>query len=123
MITRPDRQPDRINERGNYIYDNFCHADRYKYDFHLCKRSDGWIQYDTTQDAWYFGVWVNEKKRLVVTYAEGDVSICYCLTTQSFKEELKAMAEFYGDPPPAAIGIDRDGSVTHFFDPDARPEI
>jgi len=123
MIRKPRRKPDRINERGNYCYDSFCDADRYKYDFHLCKHNDGWIQYDTSQDAWYFGVWVNVNRRLIVTYAEGDVSICYCHDEGSLKKELKAMAKFYGNPPPAAIGIDRKGRVTRYFDPDARPEV
>jgi len=118
----PNRPPDRINEHGNHIYDASVSWDRYKYDFNLCSPNEGWSQYDTDQDAWYFGVWVNLQERLIVTFAEGDEIICYCPTSEGFKAELKAMSDFYGPPPPAFVCID-DNGVTYHFDPDARPEI
>ena len=74
---------------------------RYLFDTKLCNSEDGWKQYDTEQDAWYFGVWVHIERRLIVTYAEGDVSVVYCLTTEALKNELKSMEDFYGSPPPA----------------------
>lgn len=107
-----------VNTRGNTVKTWSADADRYQYDVR-CTEAKGWCQYDTENDAWYFGVWVHVAKRLVVTYAEGDVSCVHCTSPESLQAELASMAEFYGDPPPAAIAIDWDGSVTHFYD--ARP--
>lgn len=88
------------NDRGNTVHPGSDHAERYKFD-KMCSPDNGWTQYDTTQDAWYFGVWVHDEERLTFTYAEGDISLVECPTEESFQAELKNMAEFYGPPPPA----------------------
>ena len=44
-------------------------ADRYYYDRTLL--AQGWQQYDTEEDAWYFGVWIHTEKLETFTYAEG----------------------------------------------------
>jgi hypothetical protein len=96
---------------------------RYIYDGHRCKYEDGWRQYDTSQDAWYFGVWYHTGRRVTVTYAEGDETIVVCHTEEAWKAELREMAEFYGEPPPAFRTIDTEtGQVTHYIDENARPE-
>lgn len=114
------------NERGNRV--SSFHAgpasaieDRYIFDFEICPLSDGWRQYDTTRDAPYFGVWVHLGKLAVVTYAEGDVSVVRCPDVPHLRAELESMASFYGDPPPAAIAIDADGTVTEYYD--RRPDL
>jgi hypothetical protein len=110
------------NERGNAIYRDFeadrklgIHRgeDRYYYDFEALK---GWRQFDTSQDAWYFGVWVNICERMTFTYAEGDRTLVICPTLESFKAELANAAEFYGPPPAAVRAIGQDGSVTEYID-------
>lgn len=108
------------NERGNECVNTFFgdDRDRYHYDAKLIPR--GYRQYDTEQDAWYFGVWVHVEDRVVVTWAEGDETIVSCPDVETFKAELKHMAEFYGDPPPAFRVIDADGTLTHIYD--KRPE-
>ncbi len=109
------------NARGNVVVRNFDPAgDRYKYDLGNCSAERGWVQYDTKEDAWYFGVWVHPKKRHIFTYAEGDLGLTICPTTESYKAELASMAEFYGDPPPAFTAISLTGQVTKYYD--ARPE-
>lgn len=106
-----------INKRGNTIIrSSDLGSDRYKYDLEICKSADGWTQYDTNQDAWYFGVWVHPKTRQILTYAEGDVSVVHCKSEKSYHEELKNMAEFYGDPPWASKAYGLDGTVTEFYD-------
>jgi len=53
-----------VNQFGNEITRSFeGDIDRYKFDFGLCSYSKGWIQFDTDQDAWYFGVWIHKEKR------------------------------------------------------------
>lgn len=100
-----------INEHGNWVHRWHDDADRYRYDFKLCTTERGWRQYDTVQDAWYFGVWVHPEERLIVTYAEGDVSKVSCPTPESYHAELHAMAEFYGPPPPAFTIVTPESGV------------
>ncbi|MCA9652553.1 MAG: hypothetical protein KC501_21735 [Myxococcales bacterium] len=107
-----------INDRGNTVVSRFVgNQDRYTYDLRICPAEDGWRQYDTDQDAWYFGVWVHEGRREIVTYAEGDESRVTCPTADSLRAELAAMAEFYGPPPPAFVVLDADGTRTDVYDP------
>jgi len=106
-----------VNERGNTILRSFRSTERYFFDFTACTKKKGWRQYDTSQDAWYFGVWVHPEKRVILTYAEGDISVVKCPTEQSNHAELKSMAEFYGAPPPAFTSIDYpSGKVTKYYD-------
>lgn len=105
-----------INQWGNKIVRSFDgQGDRYKFDFEVCKLGNGWAQFDTDQDAWYFGVWVHPGKRMFVTYCEGDVTVVYCSTEITYHAELEYMAKFYGSPPPAFTVIG-DGKVTEYYD-------
>ncbi len=106
-----------VNERGNTIFRSFHSTERYYFDFKRCTQAKGWKQYDTSQDAWYFGVWVHPEKREIVSYAEGDISVVQCPTDESYHAELKSMAEFYGAPPPAFITLDPpEGLITKYYD-------
>ena len=106
-----------VNNRGNSVFRSFRSTERYQFDFKLCTTAKGWKQYDTEQDAWYFGVWVHPEKRFILTYAEGDITLVECPTEESYHAELKHMAEFYGAPPPAFITIEPEtGVITRFYD-------
>ena len=39
----------------------FCNSDRYIFDWNYCNFKKGFAQIDTTEDASYFGNWVNFK--------------------------------------------------------------
>lgn len=82
---------------------------RYHYDFDEAFTRAGWEQYDTDQDASYFGVWVNANERKVFTYAEGDRILEIADTQEAFVALLRRMANFYGKTPPVAVGFDSDG--------------
>jgi len=86
-----------LNERGNEIERCRRDADRYLFDLDLCKAEDGWEQFDTDQDAGYFGVWVNPRLLEIVTYAEGDVTRVKCPDAAHYNAEIKSMCEFYGE--------------------------
>ena len=110
------------NARGNTVYRNEeadarlgagRGSDRYFYDFKALK---SWKQYDTHQDAWYFGMWVDLVQMRTFTYCEGDRTLVECPTPESFRAELADAAQFYGDPPPAAVGFDMDGTRTEYYD-------
>lgn len=97
----------------------FLPSERYVIDFDEGLRE--WRQYDTRQDASYFGVWVHLGTLETLTYAEGDWSLVTCADRAGLRAELAAMAEFYGAPPPAAVAFGLDGTRTDYFDP--RPEV
>jgi hypothetical protein len=108
-----------INKNGARVERAFYMGrERYMYDFQLCRSDDGWKQYDTDQDAWYFGVWVHKEDRVIVTYAEGDETTVTCPTQESFDKELADMNAFF-KPAPALIGLDMDGSEVHYYDKDS----
>jgi len=114
--TEHRREIFRVNERGNVYLFGFMHRDRYFFDFELCTREKGWRQYDTDQDAWYFGVWVHEQKRLIMTYAEGDLTLTVCGSKESYHEELANMSRIYGEAPRAFAIIFEDGKVVEGYD-------
>lgn len=80
-------------------------AERYVYDVELCPASDGWEQFDTHQDAPYFGVWINRRRRETFTYCEGDRTWVSCPTDESFKNEIADMEECYGPAPVTMIAV------------------
>ena len=94
----------------------FLECERYVIDFDDDLRADQWMQYDTDQDAAYFGVWVNPNQREVLTYAEGDWSLQSFATREDLIAQLEDMARFYGSPPPAFVAIDASGKTVRFFD-------
>ena len=55
----------------------------------------GFRQFDTSQDASYFGVWINKSTGTMVTYAEGDVTVTYCPSDKAYRAELKDMCAFH----------------------------
>jgi len=88
--------------------------DRYFYDFGQCQ---DWAQYDTSQDACYFGIWVNPDTRQVLTFAEGDETVETFDTPEEYHAALAGMAEFYGSPPPFAKSVDMaTGQVTEYYE-------
>ena len=90
-------------------------GNRYGYDENL---GEGWEQYDTDQDAWYFGVWVHVGDRKVFTYAEGDRILEVCSTQDAFVALLRRMATFYGKTPPFLKTYDKGEWTAHYS---ARP--
>lgn len=106
----------RTNSRGNTLRESFMPSERYVIDFSGLLQ-EGWRQYDTEQDAHYFGVWVNTTTLEVLTYAEGDWSLLQAKDREAFRAEIKSMADFYGDPPPAFVVIDGEtGDTTYVYD-------
>ena len=84
----------KVNERGNQVSNGFVSGDRYPFDFNFCK---DWLQYDTDQDACYFGIWVSKDKLRIITFTEGDLTIIRCKNIQSFNAEIGSMNKFYDE--------------------------
>ena len=53
----------------------FCNSDRYTFDYGICNYKKGFAQIDTTEDASYFGNWINFKNLELITYCEGDLTV------------------------------------------------
>lgn len=84
----------------------FAPADRYLYDFGACSVANGWAQFDTRQDASYFGNWVNPVKREWFTYAEGDTTLIRCADDAEFTTYCRETFAWYADRDGQRPGID-----------------
>jgi hypothetical protein len=91
-------------------------SDRYKYDFRLCKFSEGWAQLDSRQDASYYGQWANPLTLRLQSYCEGDTNATVCDTEADF---VTALSECINWNKEAGywIGIDagKDGPIVEAF--------
>jgi hypothetical protein len=101
-----------LNQRGNQIHRLFMPDERYLIDFAPDFAAEGWQQFDTDQDAHYFGVWMNPKHRLTLTYAEGDWSLVECPDDAHYNAEVRNCCEFYGDGRIARVIDPAAGTVT-----------
>ena len=111
-----------VNERGNLVKGYITSiGSRYVFDFNYFTRDIGWKQFNTEKDASYFGIWVHEKDRRIVTYAEGDLTEVICPDLEGFTKEIRSMEVFYGPAPPAFRVIDQNGNLTNIYD--KRPGI
>ena len=105
------------SNRGPFMYaTTLLEGSRYTFDT-VEFLETGWQQWDTSSDAWYFGVWVNPTTREILTFAEGDLSLAIFADAPTFAAELDRMAELHGAPPPAFRVIDLDaGTRTDYID-------
>jgi len=79
---------------------------RYVFDFDLCASDKGWAQFDTGQDASYFGIWGNPFTFELVTYAEGDVGHTKLDSEIGFRHEVHKLKAFYDQTGWMFLGID-----------------
>lgn len=105
---------------GHSIYHYKWDDSRYRYD-NLLKKSDWRQQYDTEQDAHYFGIRVNVKLLMVIEYAEWDLYIYMAKDCDAMKAKLEKLAEQYGEQPPAMVAYDANWNKTELYD--ERPTI
>lgn len=81
----------------------FCPtASRYVYDSKYCV-SKGWAQFDTKEDAPYYGQWVNPFELKFASYCEGDLSVTTCDAQDEFVAYIQSIADWHGN---GFIGID-----------------
>lgn len=85
----------RIKDEHRTIYGMFFPTERYLIDFAEDFHTDEWAQFDTWQDAPYFGVWHSRKLMMSLTYAEGDWSLVRCANIEAFEKEIQDCVDFY----------------------------
>lgn len=83
-------------------------GDRYRFDFHACKLSNGWAQLDTRQDASYYGNWISPGERKLVSYCEGDVTVTTCDDDAEFAAYVNEAVAWHTERG-YFIGIDAGG--------------
>ena len=107
---------DRIEESENVTQSHkfVMGVSRYLFDGSVCTKARGWTQYDTDQDASYFGIWVHHDNLGVVTFAEGDLTYFKARDADAFAAEIEGMNAFY-KPAPAFTTIDADGRLTRHY--------
>lgn len=85
------------NDQGNTVVHRHRSADRYVFDFDADFRKAGWLQFDTNQDAWYYGVWANPRLLRTLSYCEGDVYLVVCPDVEHYNAEIRALCDFHGE--------------------------
>lgn len=105
LLIRFTFDKERKNERENTIHETFFSLERYYFDTRLCPQ--GFKQFDTDQDAPYFGIWVNKDLLCTFIYCEGDIYLCICNDVEHYNAEIQACIECY-DEGYIAIAIDPD---------------
>jgi hypothetical protein len=85
------------NNQGNTVIHRHRSADRYIFDFDTDFRAAGWLQFDTDQDASYYGVWVNPRSFRTLSYCEGDVYLVVCPDAEHYNTEVRALCDCRGE--------------------------
>jgi hypothetical protein len=93
-VADQDAEP---NSRGNTIYRITHSTGRYCVDFADDFTAEGWEQFDTDQDASYFGVWLNKSKLMFLSYCEGDWCLAACPDVAHYNAEVEAAIQFHGE--------------------------
>ena len=79
---------------GATEWEAFDDSERYEVDFASDRKN--WDQFDTDQDAPYFGVWVNPTELQILQYAEGDWYFIQCQSYEQYNRETDYLTEEYG---------------------------
>ena len=87
-------------------------AERYLVDFAEGFTEEGWQQFDTDQDASYFGQWVNPRLRLTLAYCEGDWTLVECPSDETYNREIERLCEFFGEGR-ICLAIGDDGATEY----------
>jgi len=112
VLFRNEKKED--DGQGNEIVRAFYPSERYVIDFAEDYHDLGWQQFDTDQDAHYFGTWVNPKTLQELCYCEGDWSLVTCKDAGHYNAKIWSMIEFYGEGKIATVIDAENGSAVRF---------
>ena len=87
-------------------------VDRYIVDFAEDFTAEGWQQFDTDQDAAYFGVWINPRTFQVLQYAEGDWELIDCHDRDRYRGEVQRLIDFHAPGEICTVIDATTGAVT-----------
>lgn len=104
-------EKEETNKCGNTIQRAHYPAVRYLIDHAEYFSTEGWKQFDTNQDAHYFGYWVNPKTLQTLCYIEGDWILCTCKDIEHYNSEINDAINFYSDGYEFEV-LGKDGLIT-----------
>ena len=81
-------------EKGCITSRAFYRSERYIIDF-ADDFKNGWMQFDTSQDAFYFGVWVNKETCEILSFCEGDWTHKNYMNPEYFNKGVQDLIDFY----------------------------
>ena len=96
---------------GERVHRAFLPSSRYAIDFAPDFKAEGWKQYDTNQDAEYYGVWVNAGQWMTLCYAEGDWARSTYAERDAYRDAVVRLGNFHGEGSVCRT-IDDDGTYT-----------
>jgi len=85
---------------------DFSNSSRYEFDGGRCSLGKGFAQIDTSSDAWYFGRWANPETLEIISYCEGDITVCTAETPEEFTTEILAVRDGIEKWGSKFLGID-----------------
>ncbi len=109
-LIKSQDKPVEYLKSGARIYRAFMSTDRYVVD--TAKDRAGWKQFDTDQDAPYFGYWVNPWTLQTLSYTEGDWYLVECEHLGQYNDQIQRACEFHG-PGSVATVIDDDAVTVY----------
>lgn len=115
--------PSRVNEHGCHVFRDeqakhklvewgypWMGGSRYPFDENL----KGWEQFDTPQDASYYGIWSSTERKAVVSYTEGDVTLVVAPDEKSFQAEVRGLWDWnYNYQPDSGVHTQMDSPKLH----------
>lgn len=81
---------ERFEDHVHFV--NFLPRDRYYFDYNMDMTR--WMQVDTSQDASYYGVWINPSLHCDLSYVEGDIYLNVYDSIKSFQKAVKTMKQW-----------------------------
>jgi len=118
-----EKEPE-IRGRSKVWRFSFDGMSRYFFDLNLQLTPEddpaSWVQFDTESDAWYFGRWIQRRDRMILCYAEGDITLTLYDSAEAYDDALVELCERY-EPAAAFTAFDfEEKTMTRYYE-DRRP--
>ena len=69
--------------------------------------AEGWQQFDTSEDADHFGIWLNPRHRVVLTFADGYWTLESCPSAEHYREAVGRLCKYFdAGRSPRMLGAD-----------------
>jgi hypothetical protein len=103
------KQAGKSHPGGEHRRCAYIEEERYCIDFGML--AEGWEQFDTQQDAPYFGVWTHGGLLEVLTCCEGDWTLSRYAERADYDRALVELRDYYGAAPAECVVITPDGQA------------
>ena len=105
---------------GAQIWRFIQRTSRYFFDRNLAlgpaEDPDTWTQFDTASDASIFGVWIHRHDRMILEFAEGDLTLTVYDTPEAYDDALVRLCRLHDTAPAFTVIDPGTGEVTRYFE-------